>query len=345
MGRALTPLADHLRPWLEQRLADSLGQPASIGQVEARWPRLTPEIILHRVQAGPEAAPMIAFDQARLELDPAALFRRGAGMFRLVVLGLDMTLSEGADGGWGLSFARGDRLSAVGGGGATMALDLYMRDARIRIRPQNLPAAELLVGEGFFRRRDEQTVVMARASLAGDAHGHFSIALSGRERGGKLHSAAGKIDIQQLQLNGSGLERALPDFVRLEPDFLDLNMGFDWQSGGSAAVDVGFVLADHAGFELGGSLRAERSERRIDIELIGLEYNHETIIDGLVLAHSGQRTAVEAPGIDLAALHALGSRWLGRWKQWPRAVSGQRSEERRVGKECGAEWRAADGNG
>src|SRR5690625_5930884 len=83
-------------------------------------------------------------------------------MFRLVVLGLDMTLSEGADGGWGLSFARGDRLSAVGGGGATMALDLYMRAARIRIRPQNLPAAELLVGEGFFRRRGEQAVAMAR---------------------------------------------------------------------------------------------------------------------------------------------------------------------------------------
>src|SRR5690625_7183835 len=121
MGRALTPLADHLRPWLEQRLADSLGQPASIGQVEARWPRLTPEIILHRVQAGPEAAPLIALDQARLELDPAALLRRGAGMFRLVVFGMDMQLSDGADGGWGLCFARGDRRCAVGGGCVNVA--------------------------------------------------------------------------------------------------------------------------------------------------------------------------------------------------------------------------------
>lgn len=326
MGRALTPLADNLRPWLEQRLADSLGQPASIGQVEASWPRLTPEITLHQVRAGPEAAPLIALDQARLELDLAALFRRGAGMFRLVVLGLDMTLSEDADGGWGLSFARGDRLSAAGGGGGTMALDLYMRDARIRIRPQNLPAAELLVGEGFFRRRNEQTVVMAHASLAGDVHGHFSIALTGHEQGGKLHSATGEIDIQQLQLNELGLERVLPDFVQLAPDFLDLNIGFDWQSGGSTAVDAGFVLADHAGFELGGSLRAERSERRTDIKLIGLECNHETVIDGLVLAHSGQRTAVEAPDIDLAALHALGSRWLSRWDQWPQAAAGRVSQ-------------------
>src|SRR5690625_7883118 len=132
MGRALTPLADHLRPWLEQRLADSLGQPASIGQVEARWPRLTPEITLHQVRAGPEAAPLIALDQARLELDLAALFRRGAGGFRLGVLGEGRTLGEDAEVGGGLRFARGDRPSAVGGGGGTVGVGADLGDGGVR---------------------------------------------------------------------------------------------------------------------------------------------------------------------------------------------------------------------
>src|SRR5690625_7953137 len=100
-----------------------------------------------------------------------------------------MTLSENADGGWGLSFARGDRLSAGGGGGGTMALDLYMRDARIRERPQNLHAVELLVGEGVFRHRNEQTVVMTRRMLAGEGHGSFSNALIGSEQGEKMQYA------------------------------------------------------------------------------------------------------------------------------------------------------------
>lgn len=324
VGRALVPWADDLRPWLETRMSARLGQPVEIGRVEARWPRLTPQIILHQVRAGGEGAALVELDRTQLELHLPSLLRGSRNAARLVVAGLDLALSEDESGQWGLSFSRGGQLSAQGGGAdARLALDLLVRDARVQIRPQRMAALEVQIDEGWFLRHDDQTAFMARARLTASPDSGLRIAVMAESGRRGVENVRGQLDLQQLRLDALGLERWIQPGMALPPDYLDFNLDFDWQRDGGGSADLEFSLGDHAGFDLDGHLRLERSDRRVDLELVELNQQQRPLIRNLVLAGQGALSALAVEQLDLADLHALASRWMQGWAQWPQALDGE----------------------
>ena len=68
IGRLLAPYADAARPLVQDVLSEALQQPVRIREIRARWPRMSPEIRLLGLEVGPDDAPLLQIDQARLQL-------------------------------------------------------------------------------------------------------------------------------------------------------------------------------------------------------------------------------------------------------------------------------------
>ncbi|MDZ7790227.1 MAG: AsmA-like C-terminal region-containing protein [Xanthomonadales bacterium] len=322
-GRLLIPYADDMRPWLEQQLSERLGQPVSIERVEARWPRLTPQITLNGLRAGGEDGALIDVARARLELHLPDLVRADRNPFRLVLLGLDLVLAEDESGRWGLRMETGGRLSGLpGGSGQALAGDLLVRDASVRIHPHTGPRVELVISEGEIRRRGDETSLVARAHPAAAPDAELSLALLGEQSDGRLQSLTGRVDLSRLRLEAPGLKRVLPDLLRVPPDRMDAHLDFDWhvERGGALDLDVGLSGSD--GFDAGARIRIEQRDRRIDAELIRLESGGRTIAQDIVIAQQGDRWAASVPELALSDVHELLSRWFGGWQHWPASVAG-----------------------
>jgi uncharacterized protein (TIGR02099 family) len=321
-GRLLIPYADDMRPWLEQQLSERLGQPVLIEHVEARWPRLTPQITLNGLRAGGEDGPLIDVARARLELYLPDLVRADRNPFRLVLLGLDLVLAEDESGRWGLRMEAGGRLSGRPGSGQALAGDLLVRDASVRIHPQTGPRLELVISEGEIRRRGDETSLLARAHPAAAPDAELSLALLGEQSDGRLQSLTGRVDLNRLRLEAPGLEGVLPGFLRVPPDRLDAHADFDWHIDRGGALDLEVGLTGGDGFEAGARVRIERRDRRIDAELIRLDSGARTIAEDIVVAQQGDRWAVSVPELALSDVHELLARWFGGWQHWPASVAG-----------------------
>lgn len=323
VGRLLIPYADELRPWLAEQLSERLGHPVSIERVEARWPRLTPQITLNGLRAGSEESPIIEVAEARLELHLPDLFRADRNPLRLVVLGFDLLLAEDESGRWGLSLEEGGRLSGDGGGGQALAGDLVVRDVSVRIRPQAGPRLELVIQEGEIRRRGAQTGLVARANLAAAPEAELSLSVVGEQHEGRLVALDGRVELRHLRLEAPGLERLLPDFLRVPPDRVDANLAFDWHSEGGGSADLDVELSGGDGFDADARLRVERRDRRIDVELVRLRSDGRTLASEIVVAREGERWAASVPELALSDIHELLGRWLGGWSDWPVSMGGR----------------------
>lgn len=323
IGRLLIPYADELRPWLETQLAERIGQPVSIDRVEARWPRLTPQITLNGLRAGSEQRPIVDVAEARLELHLPDLFRADRNPFRLVVLGLDLVLAEEEAGRWGLRMEEGGQLSGQPGAGQALAGDLVVRDVSVRVSPMAGPHLELVISEGEIRRRGNQVGLVARAHLAAAPDAELSLSVLGEQLDGRLQSLTGRMNLRRLRLEAPGLDRFLPAFLRVPPDLLDANLAFDWQSGRGGSADLDIELTGRDGFDAAARLRVERRNRRVDAELVKLESGGRTLARNIVLAHSGDRWAASVPELALSDMHALLGRWLGQWPHWPASMGGR----------------------
>lgn len=322
VGRLLIPYAHHLGPWLEERLSERLGHPVSIDRVEARWPRLTPQIILDGVRAGDDESPLLALDEARLELHLTDLFRTGRNPFRLVVLGLDLVLAEDASGRWGLRLAEGGELAWTPGSGEGLAGDLVVRDVQVSVVPQNAPRLDLIIKEGEIRRRGETTGLVARASPAAAPEAVISLALRGRQGAGGLIDLTGRVSLRRLQLESPGLGSVLPEFVTLPPDRIEASAEFDWQRGLGGSMDLELSLNGAEDFEAEATLRVEGEAGRIDAELIELRSGDRTLVEHLIVAREDDLWAADVLAVSLEDIHRLAGRWFGDWESWPDALAG-----------------------
>lgn len=323
VGRLLIPYADEMRPWLEAELSERLDQPVSITRIEARWPRLTPQITMEGLVAGLPERPLIEVDRARLELHLPDLLRADRNPFRLVVLGLDLVLEEDAAGRWGLRLEQGGQLSGNGAGGETLAGDLLVRDVRVRIRPQTGPRLDLVISEGEFRRRGAYSGLVARAHLAAAPDAELSLALVGRQLDGQLQSLTGRVDLRHLGLQAPGLESLLPGFLRVPPDRLDAHLEFDWDADGGGAADLDLAIIGDDGFQADATVRVERLDRRIDARLTSLNHAGRNVARDIVVARRDERWAASIPALALSDVHGLLGRWLGDWQHWPAALDGR----------------------
>ena len=100
LGRELTPLIAEYRAEVEHRARAALGMPLSIGRLEGGWSGFDPVFSAHDVMLG-EGASAVRLDQVRVVPDVlASLLARQLRLANLQVEGLQLNLSQGADGRW-----------------------------------------------------------------------------------------------------------------------------------------------------------------------------------------------------------------------------------------------------
>lgn len=323
LGRVLIGHVDELRPWVEQQLSARLGTAVSIERVEGRWPRLTPTIILHRLRTGSAAQPWLEVGQARLEFKLPDLLRAGRNPLRLVAVGLDLALIEQEDGSWGLTLERGGRFDPQTTDAGTLAGDVLIRDARLRVRPRGQPEIGLLLDDAEVLRRGSRTGLLASARLMQAPDARLELALEAGHPQAVIRSLAGRVEVRRLRPARSDLISLLPDVVHLPDDRIELDAGFQWQAGSGGRARLELRIDGSDGLDLSAKLLAESLNDRTDIEVRRMEANGHSLMESVVLAKTGRDWGLSVPELDLAPLHALASRWLSGWSNWPVTLAGQ----------------------
>ncbi|NEZ02933.1 hypothetical protein G4Y73_02070 [Wenzhouxiangella sp. XN201] len=323
IGRLLIPYADELRPWLEIRLAEGLGEEVEIEHVEVRWPRLTPTITLVGVRAGSEDEPLAHVGRAILEMYLPDLLRADRSPFRLVVLGLDLAVVEDDSGRWGLRLERGGELGGGAQGSQSLGGELLIRDARVRVLPRERPALEMVLSEGVIRRNTERMELLADLHLALEPEAKLSLAARAGHADGSVDEVLGRAGIEGLSLDSTGLAALVPGGVELPPDRLEADLRFGWRRGQGSWSALDFGVTGDDDFSVSGQLRAERRDRRIDAQLVRLDSSGESVARDIVMAHDAGLWAADIPALDLAAVHGMLDRWLGGWQHWPTQLSGR----------------------
>lgn len=323
VGRMLVPHADHLRPWLEEMLSDRLEHPVRIDAVEARWPRLTPQISLHSIRVGEADEPLASIDQARVELHLPNLVRHDRNLVSLVVLGLDLVLSEDEQGRWGVQIEGGGQFLAEGDRERALAGDLVVRDARVGLRPRALPETEWRLSEADIRRSAGQTVLVASLHSAFAPEAGVELRMQAEHPREGLHSLRGWIGVDSL-----GLERLpLEDIAPAVPDPSGIEMAtrvwLDWSRDQGASIDADFSLSGPETGPVKGSATVERRGGRIDGRLLDLTVGDRAVVGELIMAHRDRRWAVSVDTLDLAGLHRMGEGWLTATDWWPDDLAGE----------------------
>jgi len=324
LGRALIPYADSLRPWLTERLSEELGEPVQIGQLEAQWPRLTPQLSLFDVRVGPQANPLLQVDQARIEVRLAHLIDRDSNLVELSVLGLALVLEEDEEGRWGIRIEDGAQIGQRWRGGDSQLIgDLVVRDARLTVRSRNGLEVAARLTEGEVQRRGNETAVRGRMSPLAGAGNPVEFALRLEDEAGRWARGQAWIGADALRLGQWLSAPGLPTEARVS-----LDAWTDWSEADGGRIDMDLVLQGIAGTE--GALQAEvlisRQDRATQIELVELRRTGpeaRTLIEGLAVAQQDEFWAVALDGLDLEPLHALISPWLGDRVWWPSALSGR----------------------
>lgn len=324
IGRALIPYADELRPWLVQVMSERLGEPVSIGRVEAQWPRLTPKLTLHQVIVGDGADPLLHVDQARLELHLPNLLDSERNLLELIILGLDLVLEEDVEGRWGLRLEGGARLGGEERGDDRMPFgDLAVRDARLSIRARNGLEVSARLTEGDVRRRGPDTLVRGRL-VPGQAEGNaLEVSLLMSRANGRWQRGRAWLNGQDLLVRQWLAAPWLPESTRLS-----MEAWADWTDEQGGRLDADLSLD---GFEAGApplvvELVAGRENRVSTVELVRLDLGVESptpVARGLAMARHDEDWALAVDWLDLAPVHRLLSPWLSERRAWPERVSGR----------------------
>lgn len=320
IGRLLIPHADHARPWLERYLTASIGQPVTIGAIEASWPRLTPSVSLADIRVGPTDTRLATVSRARVELHLPHLFRLDRNPFRLVVLGLDLALAQGDDGRWGMRLEQG---AEMGDDWAERSLagDLTIRDATVRIAPRGLDPIALRLDEGLIRRRGSQTDLAAQLSMPGADSARVDLRLRADRGPDKAVSLRAWADGRGLPLERlSGLTGV---GINAPGETLELEAWFEWSRQQGLMLDLDFAVDTLGGRRADGRLMAARQGARTDLELVALQVDGETILHGVAAARQDDQWAVAADWLSLAGVHGLLDPYLGAmFEHWPQSLAG-----------------------
>jgi uncharacterized protein (TIGR02099 family) len=324
LGRALIPYADSLRPWLTDRLSEELGEPVQIGQLEAQWPRLTPQLRLLDVRVGPAGNPLLEVDQARIEVRLANLIDGDRNLVELIVLGLSLILEEDEAGQWGVRVEDGARIGQRERDGDPRLLgDLIVRDARLTVRTQTGLELAARLAEGEVQRRGSETAVRGRMEPLGGSGNPLEFSFRLQAEAGRWISGQAWIGADALELGDWLSAPGLPAGATVS-----LDAWTDWSEARGGRIDMDLAVDGLAGNDDG--LEAEvlisRQDRATQIELVELRRpgpDALTLIEGLAVARQGDAWALALDELALAPLHALLSPWFNDRVWWPSALSGQ----------------------
>lgn len=314
LGRLAAPHADAFRPLVEDFIARQLGQSVEIRRVEASWPRLSPQISIQGLRIGAGGGRTLNVDRASLEFKLYNLVRPRHNAFELIVLGLDMSLVQDAEGRWRWRLDRGATLPERWER-ALSAGDLLVRDSSIEIVPRDLAAFEWQVPEARLTRLAQRVGIRLRAEASGGpesivearfeltlaestlsgVRGHARTLVPTRipatdpDRPGLILSAGAEAWLEWSRVDGGRLH------ARLSPE----------STAAPPGVEIDARWAD------GGGVRAEIDAATPTGGIVGLGVG----IDG-------RRLAIAAERLDLDLLHALASPWADALGWWPRELSG-----------------------
>ena len=121
LGRELVPLLAEYRLEVEDKARTALHMPVRIGELEGSWQGFAPLLTAHDVDLG-EGASALQLEQVRVVPDVlGSLAARQLRIARLELDGLQVVLTEDADGCWALKGAAADPAQGRRGSGASTA--------------------------------------------------------------------------------------------------------------------------------------------------------------------------------------------------------------------------------
>jgi uncharacterized protein (TIGR02099 family) len=323
VGRALLPHADGLRPWLEQQMSQRVGETVHIGRLEARWPRLTPNLTLHGLRLGDDEAKGLEIDAARLEFRLPNLFDGDLNVVRLIIVGPEAILAPDDSGRWGIEMAAGIVTRGRMGTARLPTGDVLVRDARLSIRPRVGPSLVLAVPEGGISRAGDQTLFYGQIQPDRQASESSDIRFLLHHPAGQWQAAQGWLKVDDLVL-GQLMPQAAAS-AELKETRADLEGWLDWSSSTEEVrIDLDFKLrADLTGPSLAGQATAVRDAQSLQLHLDQLITGGTSIVSRLGIGRAGSRWAVAADRIDLGAAHAALDPWASSFlPHWPSALSG-----------------------
>ncbi len=328
VGRALLPHADQIRPWLEEQASEHSGLPIAIAELEAKWPRLTPRFTLRSVRVGEPDEPLATVDSARLEIHLPGLFQRDRNLFNVVVLGIDIELTEDEDGHWGMRLADGAQLGREDGLPADRMLtgNLLLRDVRLRVAPRRLPSTEWQLPEAELERTAGRTALIGSMHPDGDEHSTVELRLRADHPTGALDGVSAWLGIPELVLDAGPVRQYLPAELDLEDRRLQAAVWLDWAPPDGTRVDVDFMLSGGNREAVAGSLHAVRNRARIDAELLELTVGDDQAVAGLSLGYAERSWGLGIDYLDLAQLHRLAAPAAALSPWWPEQLAGELSE-------------------
>ena len=284
IGRLVAPYADSFRPVVERFLAEQLERPVTIERIEARWPRLSPQITLIGLEVGRPGERLLDVDRARLEVKLYNLVRPGRNSFELVVLGLNVLLVQDEQGRWSWRLDRGGTF-AEGWEQAVSAGDVLLRDAGIRIAPQALPDLRLAVPEARLSRNADRLQVRLDAVPEGGSGEMMEARLVLHMPGSRLASLSGYVRAPDIGLSTVALESTAESVVDLRAQ---MQWWLNWNRSDGARVhgevDLHSLAEDgiagrmSSHFELDGTWR--RDELAIELNAREFGDGEAVLIDG-----------------------------------------------------------------
>ena len=327
VGRTLVPHADQIRPWLETQISERSGMAVGIARLEVKWPRLTPQFTLHSVRVGEPDEPLATIDSAGLEIHLPGLFQEDRNLFNVVVLGLDIELTEDDDGHWGLRLAGGGQLGLGEGSPAERVLtgNLLLRDVRLRVAPRRLPATEWRFPEAELERSVVRTALVGQMHPDNDERSMVELRLRADHPGGALGGVSAWLGVPELELDDGPVRQFLPSQVDLEGRRLQAGAWLDWTGPEGARIDMDFTFSGGPREAVSGSLHAIRQGARIDAELLELTIGDERVASGLSLAHEGSMWGLGIDFLDLAQAHRLAAPGAALSPWWPERLAGELS--------------------
>lgn len=323
IGRLLAPYADLLRPQVERLMSERLGVPVRIERIEASWPRFSPRLSLRGVRVGTARQQLLGVNRARIEFRLYNALRPAANVYELVVLGLDVSVVQDAQGRWSWRLDRGGRLDE-GWLETLSAGDIVLRDAGVRLAPHGLPEARWSIPEALLRRSGDELGVRleARPEVGRGER------LTGRARirlvDGRMQAFEGHARVPTL-----APDAILPTPSAAPPGYLAAGQAWLlWRRAEGARARARLVLRpdDEATAPGPGMLTLDAHwqpgalHARLDAERRPGE--GEAPVRSLVVARTDAGFAVEAEHAELGYLHALLAPWLAGRPNWPETIDG-----------------------
>ena len=357
LGRLFAPYADRARPLVEELLGQALNQPVQIGRIEAQWPRLSPQIMLHDLTVGSPDDAMLQVDRARFEVKLYNLLRPARNSFELIALGLNLALVQDADGRWSWQIEGGGQV-AGGWQRGLSAGDLKLRGSTIRVAPFEAPPLIWDVPEADLNRRGDRLRIrfsaferfdLEAASSESFAEPTDQSALRLAERySGQVQSP---LDVRvALDLRDDSIT-GLQAYLNNERSRLPV-MLTRWLARATeqdfnpaavpeleAATRIWLNWADpepfklHAELAFSGLTETAASEFRLngfwqpgdwalELDAMSASNDSEAMIQGLAFGQREGRSGLALGRLDLEPMHALLSHWLEPYPFWPSSLSG-----------------------